>query len=198
MILFTKFFSLRDFLLRILKSSKNSDDDHWNVWRHGREIKKTLYTQNNIFKKTIPNMRISIIYIFLQILFFGGLLKCFLASAFFFVLFCLSFFWRRPTIITYFFNWDPPSSFQHKEASYGLLYDFSNILYTIIYSIFLVEYILLYCSVFSLVYVILSLLSNFLFWSSTLLLFASVFTLGIFIYCDYSVFNGLWFLISLW
>ena len=76
-------------------------------------------------------MRISIIYIFLQILFFGGLLKCFLASAFFFVLFCFSFFWRRPTIITYFFNWDPPSSFQHKEASYGLLYDFSNILYTI-------------------------------------------------------------------
>ena len=99
----------------------------------------------------------------------------------------------------YFYS-NPPSSHHHKKASHSpvIFYDFSNILYTIIYSIFLVEYFLLYCSVFSLVYVILSLLSNFLFWSSTLLLFASVFTLGIFIYCDYSVFNGLWFLISLW
>ena len=64
----------------------------------------------------------------------------------------------------YFYS-NPPSSHHHKKASHSpvIFYDFSNILYTIIYSIFLVEYILLYCSVFSLVYVILSLLSNFLF-----------------------------------
>ena len=42
---------------------------------------------------------------------------------------------------------------------------------------------------------ILSLLSNFLFWSSTFLLFVSVSTSGIFICCDCSVFNCLWFLI---
>ena len=63
---------------------------------------------------------------------------------------------------------------------YFIFYGFTNILYPIAYSIF---FLLnnLFCSVFSVVYFILSLLSNLLFWSSNSLLFVSVSTSGIFI-----------------
>ena len=72
----------------------------------------------------------------------------------------------------------------------------SPIFYTLLFiPFFLVDYFLLFCSVFLVVRVMLSLLSNFLSWSSTSLLFVSVSTSEIFICCDCSVFNCLWFLI---
>ena len=48
----------------------NADDVYWNVWTNF----KKMYAQNNIFKKRIVTMRFWIIYILVQISFFGGLL----------------------------------------------------------------------------------------------------------------------------
>ena len=61
------FFWLWDFLLECLKLKRNSDDVHWNVWMNI----KALYARNNIFKTKVPNMTISIIYILVQIWFWG-------------------------------------------------------------------------------------------------------------------------------
>ena len=85
-IFFGSFCWLWHFLLNNLKLKRNSDDVHWNVFKN---IKK-LYARKNIFKKIILNMRFWIIYILVQILFFGGLLGtvlgCF-SQCFFFSIF---------------------------------------------------------------------------------------------------------------
>ena len=69
-----------------------------------------LYARNNIFKKRITNMRFWIIYILVQISFFGGLLQGVLASVFFL------FFRHRSAMVSDIFT---QSSFHHKKASYG-------------------------------------------------------------------------------
>ena len=68
-IFFANFCWLWDFPLENLKIKRNSDEDHRNAWKN----MKMLYSQN-IFKNRIPNMRFWIIYILVQISFFGGLL----------------------------------------------------------------------------------------------------------------------------
>ena len=74
---FASFCWLWDFLLEDLTKKKNVD---WNVWTDT----KNLYARSNIFKKRIPNVRFWITYIFVQILFFGGIaMRRFLASVFF-------------------------------------------------------------------------------------------------------------------
>ena len=65
--------------LKIWKLENNSDDAHWNVWTNI----KTLYAQNNIFKKRVPNMRFWIIYILIQISFLGTALGRFIQCFFF-------------------------------------------------------------------------------------------------------------------
>ena len=64
--------------LKIWKLENNSDDAHWNVWTNI----KTLYAQNNIFKKRVPNMRFWIIYILIQISFLGTALGRFIQCFF--------------------------------------------------------------------------------------------------------------------
>ena len=102
-IFFGSFCWLWHFLLNNLKWKRNSDDVHWNVFKN---IKK-LYARKNIFKKIILNMRFWIIYILVQILFFGGLLGTVLgrfSQCFFFQFFGASQPWpptfllRPPTI----------------------------------------------------------------------------------------------------
>ena len=65
-------------------------------------VRKKSYVRNNIFKKRIPKMRFWIIYIFVQISFFGGLLWGALTSLFFFFIFC-----RWPTIVANIFTQPP-------------------------------------------------------------------------------------------
>ena len=76
-IFFFSFCWLWDFLLEDLKIKKNSHDVHWSVWANI----KALHACNNIFKKRIRSMRFWIIYILVQISFWGTALgrfsKCF-------------------------------------------------------------------------------------------------------------------------
>ena len=81
--------ALWDLLLENLKIQKNSDDVHWNVWTNI----KTLYARNNIFKKRVPNTRLWIIYILIQISFLGTALGR-SSECFFFLIFH-----RRSTIV---------------------------------------------------------------------------------------------------
>ena len=76
---FASFCCLWDFMLRNLKLKKTPDVVHRNGWM---DIKK-LYARNNIFKKRIQNIRLWIVYILVQISFFGGVLWGVLASVFF-------------------------------------------------------------------------------------------------------------------
>ena len=66
---FTGFCWLWDFLLESLKLKKHLYDVHWNFWTNI----KMFYARNNIVKKRIPNIKFWIIYILVQISFFGGL-----------------------------------------------------------------------------------------------------------------------------
>ena len=69
-IFFGNFCWLWDCLLKKLKLKKTPDNVHWNVWTNVRK----LYARKDIFKKIILNMRFWIIYILVQISFFGALL----------------------------------------------------------------------------------------------------------------------------
>ena len=78
-ILFASYCWLWDFLLENLKLKKSLMMSTGTVWINI----KTLYAQNNIFKKRIPNMRFWIIYILIQISFLRELVKGVLARVFF-------------------------------------------------------------------------------------------------------------------
>ena len=96
-IFFTSFCWLWDFLLENLERN-NFDNVHWKVWTN---IKK-LFSRNNVFKKGITNMQFWIIYILVQISFFGGLvLGCFSHHLFLV-------FYRRPTMVVDIFTQPPP------------------------------------------------------------------------------------------
>ena len=86
------------------KIKKNSDDVHWNVWTN---VKK-FYAWNNIFRKRIPIVIFWIIYILVQISFFGTVLGRF-TQCFFLI------FHRQLTMVVGSFT--QPS--HRRKASYG-------------------------------------------------------------------------------